>query len=195
MLSRMLPLRLDGNLQKSGLHTSQHLNKPSFGEAWIRAWETGKQQTNKRRARSGEAADSVGDAFGPRAPETERVNRLGLCSSLLGWFPPPRSPRVSSCQAPGSSGAEVTPGGPAAALRDERRLQAGGSRGRPAGHPGPSAHGELKAEHRLCGGAEGCAPRTGTDSSCCSLASALLLGQVPGHSTGTTRIETLGLGL
>lgn len=181
MLSRMLPLRLDGNLQKSGLHTSQHLNKPSFGEAWIRAWQTGKQQTNKRRARSGEAADSVGDAFGPRAPETERVNRLGLCSSLLGWFPPPPQPTGELLPGPGEQrrrGDTWWPGrgapGRAAAPRG------GGSRG----HPGPSAHGELKAEHRLCGGAEGCAPRTGTDPSCCSLASALLLGQVPGHSTG-----------
>lgn len=181
---------METSRKKSGLHTSQHLNKPSFGEAWIRAWETGKQQTNKRRARSREPADSVGDAFGPRAPETEGVNRLGLCSSLLGWFRHHRSPRVSSCQAPGSSAA-VTPGGPAAALQDERRRPAGGVRG----DPGPAAHGELKAEHWLCSGAEERVPRTGTGPSCCSLTSALLLGQVPRHSTGTTRIETLELGL
>lgn len=144
MLSRMLPLRLDGNLQKSGLHTSQHLNKPSFGEAWIRAWETGKQQTNKRRARSGEAADSVGDAFGPRAPETERVNRLGLCSSLWGGSPPPPQPTGELLPGPGerrsgdtwwpgrgAPGRAAAPGGgvPGASRRASRPVRARGAEG------------------------------------------------------------------
>lgn len=149
---------METSRRKSGLHTSQHLNKPSFEEA--SGSEPGKQ--GSRKPTNGERG-----AGNPQILwETHAVRELQKWDELTGsvcsvrfWggspTPQPTGELLPGPEAaaerrrgdtwwPGSGGAPRGASGGIRGHREASRGHRGASRGHPAGRPGPTARGELK---------------------------------------------------